>query len=696
MKHYIPSVAVRTACDGSSTKTNELGMRAMQERAYSKRGEAYLLIKSPPASGKSRALMYIALDKLHNQGIRKAIIAVPEKTIGASFASQPLHGFYWDWQVSPNGNLCHAPGEEGGKVQAVRAFLGSDEAILICTHATFRFAVDQFGVAAFDNCLIAIDEFHHVSANPGNKLGAHLSAFIERDRAHIVAMTGSYFRGDTEPVLSSADEAKFETVTYTYYEQLNGYEHLKTLDIGYYFYSGRYADEILNVLKAHEKTIIHIPNVNSRESTKDKIREVEHIIGELGEWRGIEPDSGFHLVEMPNGQVLKIADLVDDEPARRDKVAAALRHPHMNTNRNHVDMIIALGMAKEGFDWVWCEHVLTVGYRSSLTEIVQIIGRATRDAPGKFKARFTNLLAEPDASEEAVVDAVNNTLKAIAASLLMEQVLAPKFHFTPKTPESGPLEGFDYGENGYQPGQSNVGFNPATGQLQMEIKGLAEPKSDEARRICEEDVTEVITAFVQDKPALEHGLFNEEMIPEELTMVRMAKIVKDKYPSLDEPDREAIRQRAIAALNITQQAKKAAAQNGSDDEKRDDGGNSEGSDKNDEAAQNTAFIDGVRKYAMDVRELHIDLIDRINPFSEAYAVLAKSLDENSLKQIMDAIGAKKIMLTEEEARELARRAILFKQDRRRLPKLTANDPWERHMAEGVAFLQRKVAEEANG
>ena len=66
----------------------------------------------------------------------------------------------------------------------------------------------------------------------------------------------------------------------------------------------------------------------------------------------------------------------------------------MRTDRDYVDIIIALGMAKEGFDWIWCEHALTIGYRSSLTEIVQIIGRATRDAPGKTRARFTNLIAD--------------------------------------------------------------------------------------------------------------------------------------------------------------------------------------------------------------------------------------------------------------------------------------------------------------
>ena len=561
----------------------------------------------------------------------------------------------------------------------MKTFLDSEDRVLVATHATFRFAVDKFGIEAFDDCLIAVDEFHHVSANPENKLGAHLAELIARDKVHVVAMTGSYFRGDAEPVLMPHDEAKFDTVTYTYYEQLNGYKHLKALDIGYFFYTGAYADDILKVLDPTEKTIIHIPSVNSRESTKDKIREVEHIIEELGEWQGTDPATGFQLVKRTDGRVLRIADLVDDDAAKRDKVSAALKDPAQKNNRDHVDIIIALGMAKEGFDWIWCEHALTVGYRSSLTEIVQIIGRATRDAEGKTRARFTNLIAEPDASEEAVTEAVNDTLKAIAASLLMEQVLAPRFNFTPKTTTSGPQEGFDYGEGGYDPNKCNVGFNEESGQFQIEIKGLAEPKTKEAERICQEDLNEVITAFVQDKTAIERGLFDEELVPEELTQVRMGKIIKDRYPELDDHDQEAVRQHAIAALNLTQKAKEAALE--------DDGGGGAGSN---------ALIQGVRKFAMDVRELDIDLIDRINPFSEAYAILAKTMSEESLKQVAAVISAKKVQLTPEEARDLAKRALKFKQERGRLPSITSPDAWEKRMAEGVAFLARMKQEAANG
>lgn len=683
----IPAVSFQTARTGASTKSNELGMRPMQERAYNKRGEQYLLIKSPPASGKSRALMFIALDKLHNQGLRQAIIVVPEKSIGGSFSDEPLSkwGFWADWTVKPKWNLCNTPGNDDeradpSKIKAVGQFLDSEDQVLVCTHATFRFAVERYGIEAFDDRLIAVDEFHHVSADQENRLGSQLTEFIARDKVHIVAMTGSYFRGDAVPVLTPEDEAKFEPVTYTYYEQLNGYEHLKALNIGYFFYTGRYLGAIETVLDADRKTIVHIPSVNARESTRDKIKEVEHIMETLGEWQGADPVTGFHLVRRDDGRILKIADLVDDsDPARRARVLAALKDPAHKNDRDHVDIIIALGMAKEGFDWIWCEHALTVGYRSSLTEIIQIIGRATRDAPGKHVASFTNLIAEPDASEAAVVDALNDTLKAIAASLLMEQVLAPRFNFTPK--DSGPLEDFDYGPGGYQEGQTNFGVREETGEFHFEIKGLVEPKSPEASRICREDLNEVITAFVQDKSALERGLFDGdhvggETMPQELTQLRMGKIIRDRYPDLNAEDQEAVRQHAIAALNITQKAKQLVM-----------GGETASDDPGEERA-NTALIDGVRKFAMDVRDLDIDLIDSINPFEAAYAVLAKSMNEGLLRQVQNVISGKRTSISPEEAKDLASRAVKFKRERGRLPEMTSADAWERRLAEGAAAFVR--------
>jgi hypothetical protein len=356
---------------------------------------------------------------------------------------------------------------------------------------------------------------------------------------------------------------------------------------------------------------------------------------------------------------------------------SALKDPAQRNNRDHVDIIVALGMAKEGFDWIWCEHALTIGYRSSLTEIVQIIGRATRDAPGKERSRFTNLIAEPDATEAAVAEAINDTLKAIAASLLMEQVLAPRFEFTPKN--AGARTGFDYGPTGYVNGGANVGFNEDSGQLHFEINGLVEPVSPEGNRICQEDLNEVITAFVQDKTALERGLFDREnTVPEELTQLRMGKIVRERYPELSETDQEAIRQHAVAALNLTQRAKQLASSN---------------VEPGSEVKANLSLIEGVRRFAMDVRDLDIDLIDRINPFDAAYAVLARAMDEKTLRQVQTSIASKRLSIPYDEARDLAKRALQFKRERGRVPDINSQDAWERHMAEGVAAFARYRAQQ---
>jgi hypothetical protein len=159
----------------------------------------------------------------------------------------------------------------------------------------------------------------------------------------------------------------------------------------------------------------------------------------------------------------------------------------------------------------------------------------------------------------------------------------------------------------------------------------------------------------------------------------MGKIVRDRYPELSEEDQEAVRQHAIAALNLTQTAKEIAS------------GIDAGSN---DAKTNTALIDGVRKFAMDVRDLDIDLIDSINPFEAAYSVLAKSMNETVLKQVQSVISAKKVKISLEDARDLTKRAVEFKKQRGRAPDITSQDAWERRMAEGVAALARYRAQAA--
>lgn len=624
--------------EGTSTISDNMGMREMQQKAFQGRNNRLLLIKAPPASGKSRALMFIALDKLVHQGIKKVIVAVPERSIGSSFANTDLktQGFFANWEVNDQYNLC-TPGLDGSKskVDAFMNFMRSDEKILICTHATLRFAYEGLEDSDFNECLLAIDEFHHVSADGNNILGSLLRSLINNSTVNLVAMTGSYFRGDSTPVLSPEDEAKFAKVTYNYYQQLNGYKYLKSLGIGYHFYQGRYYTAINEVLDTDKKTILHIPNVNSGESTKDKYEEVDRILDMIGDVQKVDLDTGIiYLKRRDDGKILKVADLVNDDPKQREMTVSYLRNIK---TVDDMDLIIALGMAKEGFDWPFCEHALTVGYRGSLTEIVQIIGRATRDSSNKTHAQFTNLLAMPDAKNDDVVVAVNNMLKAITASLLMEQVLAPNFNFKPKRDENDIEE-------------------PGT----IKIKGFKGLVTKRVKDIVEEDLNDLKAAILQDKDVTK-ALANT-IDAEVINKVLIPKVIKLRYPDLEEEELEAVRQYVVTD---------AAVKTGTISEVGDQ-----------------KFITLSNRF-INLEEITIDLIDTINPFQKAFEVISKSVNAPVLKAIQDVLLASKLKITEEEAFLTWPSILAFVKEKGREPDVHSADLKEQRYAEVLLYIRDK-------
>lgn len=633
---------VTYAQTGESTRTNLMGMREMQERAYSARDAQYLLLKAPPASGKSRALMFIGLDKLRKQSLKKVIVAVPEMAIGGSFSKTDLaeHGFFANWEPTPEFNLC-TPGGDKSKVKAFRRFLEGDAEILICTHATLRFACEEIDETSFNETLLAIDEFHHVSAGEDNRLGELLRSIMAKSTAHIIAMTGSYFRGDNVPVLLPEDESKFTRVTYNYYEQLNGYTHLKSLGIGYHFYQGRYTSAIAEVLDTDKKTILHIPSVQSGESTKDKHNEVDLIIDTIGTVTHQDAETGvLHVKRQRDGKIIKVADLVDDRPKERERIVSYLRNIKA---ADDMDLIIALGMAKEGFDWPFCEHALTIGYRGSLTEVIQIIGRCTRDSDNKNHAQFTNLIAQPDAGDDMVKLSVNNMLKAITCSLLMEQVLAPNFKFKTKHPED-------------EDGEDTPG--------EIKIRGFKEPSSKRVKEIIDSDLNDLKATILQDDTIIKALPGNVD--PEVINKVMIPKIIQIKYPDLTDDEVEQLRQYVVVDSVIK---------------------NGEIKDTGDQR-----FIRMAAQF-INIDDLHIDLIDRINPFQKAFEILSKSVTARVLKLIQETIEATRIQMTDEEALLLWPKVKLFVKTNSREPILYAIDPLESRMAEAVAYLKQKRREQ---
>lgn len=637
-------IEVEYAQTGESVNTDPLGMREMQKRAFAQRDAQYLLIKAPPASGKSRALMFIGLDKLYHQGRKKVIVAVPERSIGESFASTKLsdHGFWADWVVKPENNLC-TPGGPAAKVAGFMRFMEGADPVLVCTHATLRYAFEKLPVSDFNGTVLAIDEFHHVSADTeSSRLGALLANITGGSDCHVVAMTGSYFRGDSVPVLTPEVEALFTPVTFNYYDQLNGYRHLKSLGIGHHFYQGRYVHTIDQVLDLDKKTILHIPNVNSGESTKDKVEEVGKILDLIGEVVSSDPLSGIIKVKRHDtGDDLYVADLVDDsDPIRRGKTLAYLTQV-ASKDADAVDIIIALGMAKEGFDWPFAEHALTVGYRASLTEVIQIIGRVTRDSPGKPHAQFTNLIAQPDASTDDVTLSVNNILKAITASLLMEQVLAENFVFKARR------------------GNDNA---PKPGELL--IKGFKEPSTERVKQIVATDLNDLKAAILQNGTFAKSALGGVE--PEVANKVLTPKIIRERYPDLDESQVEELRQQVVVDSVIKNGEVKTVG--------------------------DSRFIKMQDKF-INVDELNINLIDSVNPFQRAFEVLSKSVTTSVLRVVQDTITANRITVTEEEVLLTWGKVLAFTKLKGRHPDLRSEDPVERRYAE-IALWARKRKSEA--
>ena len=602
---------------GAATAVNALGMREMQALAYEARNKRFLLIKAPPASGKSRALMFIALDKLENQGIKKVVVAVPEKSIGRSFKNTNLvnGGFFANWEVPPYFNLTDVKNEQDKKGRFKEFFLNSKAKVLVCPNATLRNATKELNDDTFNDTLLAIDEFHHTSADANSNLGDVVRRVMNNSTGHIVAMTGSYFRGDGIPVLRPEDEDKFFPVTYNYYQQLNGYKYLKNLVLGYHFYHGSYLDHIGEVLDTRKKTIIHIPSVNQRAATGlGKYQETAEIMKVIGTLDHKDYHTGIYYVKTSDGRILKVADLVEDEQKERNMVQDYLQNIK---HRDDVDIIIALGTAKEGFDWQWCEMCLTIGVRGSLTEVIQIIGRCTRDCEGKETARFVNMIAMPEAEQAEVKVAVNDFLKAITASLLMEQVMAPSWKFkTIKDDDKEPDDDLAH---------------------TIVVEGLKPLSSVKTKTIVESQLDDLKAAILQDDMVVK--ALSGSTTAETITQHLIPKVIRERYPDLSDDEVEEIRQRVLLDTIIK----------GNDivDEKGNPISTITGNDE-EQPSEGNRLIKIANRF-INIDKLSINLIDTINPFQRAYEVISKSVDAKTLKVIQDTIAEQKYDMTLEQA-----------------------------------------------
>jgi hypothetical protein len=335
-------------------------------------------------------------------------------------------------------------------------------------------------------------------------------------------------------------------------------------------------------------------------------------------------------------------------------------------------MIIALGMAKEGFDWTFCEHALTIGFRSSLTEIIQIIGRATRDCEGKVHAQFTNLIAEPDASSDEAAGAVNNMLKAISVSLLMEQVLAPRVNFRIRGQDIDPDADYD-----------------------IEVNNWDKPPSEHAIKALENKDT-ILAKLTSEKRKLAAALTGEYE-PEVWLNHHIPKLLQDSYPEMEDEEVEKLSELFLIAMTIPAAGKIVDGK----DLPKDSTPHVEEEDKPYEGLSTPEEAEPDKKFLLmgskfvAVEDLNINLIASINPFQKAYEVISREIDAELLSVIQDQVRAMQSDMDIEEAMALTDRIMEFKQENERDPMTGSNDNIEHRLAIALQKLLKWAQEQRN-
>lgn len=382
-----------------------------------------------------------------NQNI-KCIITVPQTIIASGFLEEKLHmpdGENINWKIGHN--LCDKKLSQG-TVNYIINWLSKlnyeshDDRILICTHATITKAyqkLENLGrLDLLSNLILWVDEAHHIKninvKNEdiiiGNALGNLVRNLIAKqdDNVEVGLTTASFFRGDRGTLITPSMEQSFKRYNLPYDDYLKTMAHLKSFSFDFLLCDYDYTQAIEILAKERTgKDIIYIPHPTSQYSTRNKLQEISDMIGKYQNVHGgvVELQNDLGIIALSGTHKnFKILDLVDDKD--RDKKKEYISNKALKDDSESLDIIFALGMFKEGANWIWADRSIIVGIRNSLVDVVQMVGRLFRDAPGKEHVEVIQLLPfTMNQQDKKIEENLNNYLKAIFASLILEDILEP-------------------------------------------------------------------------------------------------------------------------------------------------------------------------------------------------------------------------------------------------------------------------------
>ena len=410
------------------------------------------LINAPTGSGKSTMLSMLAYQRTITDNSKKTIIAVPQTVIGKGFSTKVFKlpsGQVIDWSVGVD--LCTNAKDT---VEQFSNFLKEDifyseaypfERILVCTHATlvaaFQSLSQEDKQTYWNNLLVCIDETHHLQMHEiadevynMNSLGQVVD-YSFRNNNEIILVSATMFRGDQKGLVSDellTDAVKYNLPFDKYMEEM---KHLKSFSYDFIIDTNEYTQDIskcINNLFSDnlKKLFIYIPHPKSYMSSGNKIQEIQDILEQLktnlnGDKITLDENTGIYHITNILGLDYKVCDLVDENLSKR--TIRFVNNEIINKDKDALDCVIALNRAKEGFDWEHANGMIVVGQRNSLTDVIQMVGRLLRDKQGKEKVKALHMLPfSPNQPTAPNLDnSLNDFFKAIAISLLMEDVFAP-------------------------------------------------------------------------------------------------------------------------------------------------------------------------------------------------------------------------------------------------------------------------------
>jgi len=435
------------ASSGSDTHDGFDSMRDWQISAFQAlKDVTFMVLNAPMGSGKSWMMCVLSIYKMKRDNHLRTIIAVPQTIIAPGFLKGKVKmpdGECISWYI--NHNLCNSEKSSDGTVNYIINWLTGDpksfnDRTIICTHATLVTAYKRLKLLnrlfLFKNLLVWIDEAHHVknvtvsnlNTVVSNCLGELVSYLLRSEsiKIEIGLTTASFFRGDRCSLLTTEMESSFKRFNLPYDQYFKSMKYLKSFSMDFVL-CGSNPHKAIELLLKHRRgnDIVYIPHPTSRYSSGDKYQEVNTIIATYGLIHGENirtANNGLTILSRDNNDDFKILDLVSETKRSEKK-----QFLNGLNQKDDLDAVIALGMFKEGANWKWADRSIIVGPRSSLVDIIQMVGRLFRDVPGKEHVEVFQLLpfAFDQQDEDNFTENLNNYLKALYASLILENVLNP-------------------------------------------------------------------------------------------------------------------------------------------------------------------------------------------------------------------------------------------------------------------------------